>query len=139
MPTESKSTVGDLTVSRVLCLGPAVNGEGKKNKWYSGHKQRLILLRYHSGLPFLTNLPAPRPHSHAVPCLWYSVHWQIMSQKHSSDSPCCFSSSGPLPPPRSVLWSFLAQMVSHGHLTGLPASCRASPKPGLLKAGKQNF
>lgn len=44
-----------------------------------------------------------------------------------------------LPPPRSVLWSFLAQMVSHGHLTGLPPSCLASPKSGLLKAGKQNF
>ena len=61
MPTESKSTVGDLTVSKVLCLGPAVDGEGKKNKWYSGHKRLFILLRYHSGLPFLTNLPATRP------------------------------------------------------------------------------
>ena len=45
--------------------------------------------------------PTPRPHSHAVPCLSYSVHWQIMSQKHSSDSPCRFSSSA-LPPPTPV-------------------------------------
>lgn len=44
-----------------------------------------------------------------------------------------------LPLPQSVLWSFLAQMVSQDHLTGLLASCLAFPKSGLLKAGKQNF
>lgn len=48
--------------------------------------------------------PAPRPHSHAVPCLSYSVHWQIMSQKHNSDSPCCFSSSAPSSPHPSLCY-----------------------------------
>lgn len=101
--------------ARLLCLGPAFDGDGKKNKWYSVYEQCLILLTNHPGLLFLTHLPPPPAQSPASH-IQFIAKW---TQKHSSSPPCFFSS---LPLPWSMPWLSLGQMLSHGHLTGLLAS-----------------